>query len=105
MSTEAFKQYYGDVVQKDAGLKSKLKAAPTADEFMKIAKPHAKKHGLDFSMDDVLLVLAGEELPDKELEQVAGGVINRAPIWQTQKTNPGGTCTLFSSAGNCCYDW
>ncbi len=106
MSQDAFREFYSKVVEKDDALKNKLKATATPDEFMKIAGPLAKKSGHDFTVDDVLFVIFGAEIAEKELEGVAGGYAPPLPIWQTPKAkNPSGKCTLFSSSGDCCYDW
>jgi predicted ribosomally synthesized peptide with nif11-like leader len=106
MSQDSFREFYSTVVEKDNALKTKLKAAATPEDFMKIAGPLAKKKGHDFTVDDVLFVIFGAEIEEKDLEGVAGGYAPRPPIWQMPKaTNPGGTCKLLSSAGNCCNDW
>ena len=105
MSQDNFRKFYSTIVEKDDALKTKLKAAATPEDFMKIAGPLAKKSGHDFTVDDVLFVIFGAELKEKELEGVAGGYAPPTPIWQGAKTKPSGKCRLFSSTGDCCNDW
>jgi predicted ribosomally synthesized peptide with nif11-like leader len=62
-----------NAVKSDAGLQEKLKAAADADAFVAIAK----EVGFMISTDELQRArVAGEELRDEELEDVAGGGID-----------------------------
>ena len=69
MSEEQLKAFL-DAVKADTGLQEKLKAAADADAVVAIAK----EVGFMISADELQRAqVAGEELSDEELEEMAGG--------------------------------
>ena len=72
MSEEQLKAFIAKA-KDDQSIQEKLKAAKTADDVVGIAK----EHGHDFTEDHM------NQLSDKELEGVAGGVASTVKDWLT----------------------
>ncbi|WP_114991467.1 Nif11-like leader peptide family natural product precursor [Synechococcus sp. UW179A] len=73
MSEEQFKAFI-EKVHGDDNLQAKLKAAANPDAVVSIAK----EAGFSISADD--LMNAQSEMSEEELEGIAGGVVDEAPL-------------------------